>query len=215
VTSPTLALKASSACVRSLELPLLGNAALMLGAPRLDLTPGFVAQVVRNHLDRLPRALRDRPPQRLPLALPSVSFTSSRPLSGDGVRLAPRQRKRVEEEIIVLFAGQAAEERFTGRPNHRGASFDYNRALTLCRLFEMHPEEEEAYLNWLGVRARLLLTGREWAWSLVEGVAAELLTRRKLTPKETREAIVAAREAAVQRLDAAHPVFGERAEETR
>jgi hypothetical protein len=149
-----------------------------------------------------------------PAPLRAGTLTDPREVTAGGVpELVPHQRKRVEEEIIVLFAGPAAEERFLGHANHEWAGGDHARVLALARLSEMHPDEEEAYLNWLAVRARLLLTG--WAWSLVEGVAAELLTRRKLTAKETREAIVAAREAAIQRAVAAHPVFGQRAEETR
>jgi ATP-dependent Zn protease len=74
----------------------------------------------------------------------------------------PRDRDRLEREIMCLLAGHAAERHFAGRANHRGSHSDHKTAVDLA-FPTMHPKEVQAYLRWLSIRAiRSFLTANQY-----------------------------------------------------
>lgn len=65
------------------------------------------------------------------------------------------RRSQIEREILILFAGQLAQNLFTGRHSGRGA--DYPQAKTLAAHVAPEEKERKAYLDWLWLRAQNLL----------------------------------------------------------
>ena len=104
-----------------------------------------------------------------------------------------RTLRRIEQSILILLAGGEAEAKFRGRHNHIGAERDYQDAIDLAMCVFGSEEETEAYLRWLLIRARNLITSLV-NWPIVEHVAAELLARKTLNGREMREEYQIARE---------------------
>jgi hypothetical protein len=99
-----------------------------------------------------------------------------------------RSRALAEREIIVMFAGPAAEARARGRRDHVGAGGDdYRYAIDLASRFCGSIEETTAYVAWLALRAQNLIHD-PFVWFGVEALAAALLARRTLTGRKARAA---------------------------
>jgi hypothetical protein len=84
------------------------------------------------------------------------------------------RRAQIEREILVLFAGQIAQNLFTGRRSGRGA--DYPQAKTLAAHVAPEEKERKAYLDWLWLRAQNLLnesSSRAAVQTLAEALRAE------------------------------------------
>jgi len=103
--------------------------------------------------------------------------------------ITPRDRSRLEARIVAAFAGPVAEAKGKGRelvlgqPTSAGGMHMIGALGHLGRgLFDMHPDEQAAYLEWLLVRARLLVAD---GWFLIEPLAAELLRERSLSGPRT------------------------------
>lgn len=117
---------------------------------------------------------------------------------------APTQAK-AEREILILLAGPAAEERFTGRRNRAGAAGDHAAAAAALALSLCGDEDEaSAFLAWLVIRGRNLIAA-PGQWIRVAALARALVDRRELSGAEVRRVCVEAMANAV----AAH-VAGER-----
>ena len=99
-----------------------------------------------------------------------------------------RTRRYAEREILSLFAGEAAEAYFKGRHNWQGSSQDHSCAIDMALWICGGIEEAEAYLKWLYIRPRKMITGRMY-WPFVEAVAAALLDHCHLSAKEIHQAI--------------------------
>jgi hypothetical protein len=85
----------------------------------------------------------------------------------------------IENEIVALYAGPEAEKRVRrGRYNHDGAHSDYKRVSEIA--LHVYPQDDKriAFLRWLRLCARDLVTAR---WPQIERVAEALLERRTLT----------------------------------
>jgi hypothetical protein len=92
-----------------------------------------------------------------------------------------RRRARLEASVVFDFAGPEAESKHAGRKPTVAGRDANNVALGAHMaegLADMHPAEAEAYLNWLQVRARLLV---EQGWYLIEPLAQELRVRRSMS----------------------------------
>lgn len=77
----------------------------------------------------------------------------------DGHELSGRQRKNLEDYIVVALAGLHAERLHTARRNLVGASQDHTNAVHLSGHLGLGSvEQEEAYLKYLDVRAADLVT---------------------------------------------------------
>jgi len=107
----------------------------------------------------------------------------------------PGQEKRIENHIMVCFAGREADLIF--RPKKKGlygASGDYNQAQLLLHILvdEISPQFP-VYWKLLLLRTRgiLALPG---VWCAVEGLAQALLERETLSGRESRKVIREARD---------------------
>jgi hypothetical protein len=101
---------------------------------------------------------------------------------------ADRRRRWLEKRIIVFLAGAQAEELLAGERDPAGASDDYHQAVQLASYLTGSTEETEAYLAWLGIRARNLVRVPVWA-AAIEAVAGELLTAQTLSGRRVRAII--------------------------
>jgi len=99
--------------------------------------------------------------------------------------LAPRTLRRLENRIVGVFAGEVALAKSRRRePNLSAAGnlSDIRQIGSLGHLgrglYDMHPDEQTAYLDLLLVRARLLVDDY---WFLIAPLAAEMLATRTLS----------------------------------
>lgn len=97
-------------------------------------------------------------------------------------------RKLIEDQIMVSFAGEAAEEILTEQNNWQGAIDDREWAVRFVVDAVGSREELGAYINWLWIRTRNSLLSPSH-WKFVEAVAKALLERGHLTRKEVRSII--------------------------
>jgi hypothetical protein len=100
--------------------------------------------------------------------------------------LSPRAERWIQNRIIIILAGPAAEARFRGRKNHVGASGDYQLACDLACCVAGGGEVLDKYLAWLNAVAVNLVT---WPgqWEAVKDLAALLLERQTLTGREAMD----------------------------
>jgi len=97
-----------------------------------------------------------------------------------------RHRRLVERDARVSFAGPAAEARFKGRHNWRGASDDLDQAVSLLGYVCGSNGELEAYVRLIRMQAQGLM---ERHWDEVQAVAEALLERECLTAAEVAAVI--------------------------
>ena len=104
-----------------------------------------------------------------------------------------KTRHLIEREVIVCFAGQEAERRYSGRvvPGRASQHYqqDYQTAVNVAD-YAAGGDETGPFCEWLRVRAKGLVTRVHWP--LVEAVASELVKHRQLTARQIREVIRAA-----------------------
>lgn len=97
----------------------------------------------------------------------------------------------IEREIVVSLAGWAAEARLDASAR-REASYlgddDWHKAYDLATYVTGSPEEMEAYVNWLWVRAKYMIALPP-QWAAVKGLASDLLERRRIGGRRVREVI--------------------------
>jgi hypothetical protein len=99
--------------------------------------------------------------------------------------ISPRDRRRLENRIIGLYTGEVSAARAKEREpdlSAVGNTSDLRQIGSLGHLgrglYDLHPDEQAAYLELLFVRARLLVDDY---WFLINPLAAELLTTRALS----------------------------------
>jgi hypothetical protein len=107
-----------------------------------------------------------------------------RPILDDS---ASRRRTALwyDDQIFTLLAGPRAERRFTGRSNHRGASYDYEAAADLIVRMNIPDKAQKHYYAYHLATIDAFLATPFW-WSKVEAVAVALLDRRTLSGDEAR-----------------------------
>ena len=101
---------------------------------------------------------------------------------------AGRGREQIEADIIVTFAGPAAEAKFGGRRNLVAARGDSASAAKLAAQVCTSHEEVVAYVEWLTIRAVKLIAGRP-QWKAVQAVAASLLENHEISAVDARKII--------------------------
>ena len=99
-----------------------------------------------------------------------------------------RARQVAERLIMCSFAGGAAEALHRGRNNWQGARSDWIAAIDLAGYFCAFGDEIEAYLKWLSIRTRNLVSS-PLCWPGVEAVAEALLEREYLSSCQVRRII--------------------------
>jgi hypothetical protein len=102
-----------------------------------------------------------------------------------GYDLTPRRRTLLEREIMVLLAGEVAEEEFRGWRNRVGSRSDYEKVHNCTQAVCETDEEADAYIAWLRVRIANQILG-PGPWPIIAAVAAELLDHERLTADEVR-----------------------------
>jgi ATP-dependent Zn protease len=96
-----------------------------------------------------------------------------------------RLQRYLPREIRVMLAGLAAEWRFTGRNNFRGASADFNAAVDLAiRVYR--PKTAGHYLKFMTSLMKDVVSVPA-NWCRITAVAEALLERETLTGREVRE----------------------------
>lgn len=83
----------------------------------------------------------------------------------------------IENQVLILMSGEAAEFLYTGVHNADGMSSDFSTAVSLAARLMGDNEEIEAYLNWMRIRARNMLRNPR-NWRLVEALATALLAEK-------------------------------------
>lgn len=103
------------------------------------------------------------------------------------VEITGAMKIKAEHRVMVCLAGSIAQRKF--RPSSVRAyhsSTDRHNACDLLLHFTGGSIRLlEAYLRYLHVRTEELVYGRLW-WTMIEGVAAALLTHNRLTANETK-----------------------------
>ena len=101
-----------------------------------------------------------------------------------------RQRKAIQDHVVISYAGPAAEKHASGRQNTAGAMGDHACAIDLGKHYGHGSEKElNLWLDWLAERAANLVRTH---WYFVEPVARELLVRGQPSLKAVREILLTA-----------------------
>lgn len=106
-----------------------------------------------------------------------------------------RARKLIEKAIMTALAGAEAEHVHTKRRNNAGGSSDSHSAVTLASyIIDDFEEELPAYIEWLRIRTRNILTTPA-NWRAVEFLAEALLEKEEMSAAAARKVIVEGRRA--------------------
>lgn len=111
--------------------------------------------------------------------------------SSKGARLES-VRRRVERDVMILFAGGVAEARFRDEAAGVGHAADWLTALTMVGPLCGSDRECQRYLDWLRCRTQDLIENNAGLWSAVEAIAMELILRRRISGQRAREVYRAA-----------------------
>jgi hypothetical protein len=117
-------------------------------------------------------------------------------------------RRRIEREIMILWAGPLSEQRFTGEFNDIGAGLllnhddpkqagpllagsDLSAIVTLGGYVASGSDEEtSAYIEWLRLRTLNEMNRPGWYfWPCVEALAEALLERRTMRYRQARDLV--------------------------
>jgi len=97
-----------------------------------------------------------------------------------------RHQLYIEDQIVILWAGPAAEAKLKGRNNWRGSRSDMSTAIDLAFYVYGRTDTVEKYVSYL----RSLATGfvdARWNWLCIERLAASLLERERIHAREVRK----------------------------
>ena len=112
-------------------------------------------------------------------------------------------RKRVDGDVMLRYAGRIAEAYHSGKSSEVGSYSDDQTAAHFAINVTGSGEELDAYLNWLFIRTEKLICF-ETNWPLVEAVAKELLSVKKMSGRRARKIIQEARNAYFTSWKASH-----------
>ncbi len=100
---------------------------------------------------------------------------------------ADYSRFRMEKNAIMAFAGALAEKKFNPHGFRKVWSItDWEIASSLIERYSISPEEHNAYVKLLQIRAKALV---EVYWPDIEDLASLLLEKEKLSGKAVRKFI--------------------------
>jgi ATP-dependent Zn protease len=102
------------------------------------------------------------------------------------IEINSRTEKRIEQEILVRLAGMAAEQKFCGRNNWKGAGSDFHSAIDMASYVFGMGKLLDKYMSFMVERARAQMSHPR-IWVQVEAVAEALLKRQTLSGKQIRE----------------------------
>lgn len=121
-------------------------------------------------------------------------FRGLRSASAD--QLTPRTIAwRVQQDVVILLAGDIAVKRWRGRRDRAGAMTDEHDVNDLASLLhERGSPEFVAFIRYMAVHAKGLV---DTHWADIEAVAATLVDRRRLSERDVRR-VIAQRAATVR-----------------
>jgi ATP-dependent Zn protease len=99
-----------------------------------------------------------------------------------------RSFRWIEREIICALAGLAAEHRFAGRHNWRGAGSDFSHAVDLAGNLYFEPAVSSRYLAFMVEQAKCLVAASR-VWIEIQAIAAALMERETLSAREAKQVI--------------------------
>jgi len=96
-----------------------------------------------------------------------------------------KMHRYLTREIRVILAGLAAEWRFTGRNNFRGASSDYKEAINLS----LHVYGSDTIVPYLRFMSALMKeeVSKPARWAQIKAIAEALMERGTIRNREIRE----------------------------
>ena len=101
-----------------------------------------------------------------------------------------RHREMIDTCTQTALAGPVGEAMYLGRETLDGQTGggDFTEAVDMAMYLCGSVDEAEAYIDWLVIRTRNMLTNRV-TWAEVEGLAAALLEKRRLSYRAARSVI--------------------------
>lgn len=120
----------------------------------------------------------------------SLGHVQSRslPKSFDPENIPFETRERIDDEIMVFLAGQAAEYKITKKHNWSGAETDYHNAIGLAYYLRDSTRQMNAYMDLMVIRAEDWVS-KTMNWLAIKQVARELIKKQRLSSKEVRTAV--------------------------
>jgi hypothetical protein len=98
-----------------------------------------------------------------------------------------KNRIQMEKNVMIYFAGFIAEKLYHEKSNITYSKDDIHLAVNLLDFFVSSNEELQKYIDYLWVRTINLFTPMVWAKTSF--LVRELLMRKRLSGKETKEAM--------------------------
>ena len=96
-----------------------------------------------------------------------------------------RMRLKLEKRAMIALAGPIAQKLFSPRSfRNYHASADFKAAVDMALLVNGSAKQAEAWLKWLEICTRETLQAR---WSIVEGLAEELLRTTTLNGEQVQQ----------------------------
>jgi len=112
-------------------------------------------------------------------------------------------RKLVDGDVMLHYAGQIAQAYYSGKSPEAGSYSDDQKAAHMAINVTGSAEELDAYLYWLYVRTQKLICS-EMNWPLIEAVAKELMSVKKMSGRRARKIIQEAHNAYVSSFYKSH-----------
>lgn len=98
-------------------------------------------------------------------------------------RNTPYARQRMQDEVVLYFAGHVAEAEFLKGKKSKIEPLSWDRGVLSMAAQTVSKEEYEAYLDWLYIRTEVLIT-KPNAWKAIQAIVQELLKKKTLSGKE-------------------------------
>jgi ATP-dependent Zn protease len=108
-------------------------------------------------------------------------------VSNPDVDKTDKNRIQMEKNVMIYFAGFIAEKLYDEKSNITYSKYDIHLAEEHLDFFVSSNEELQKYIDYLWVRTINLFTPMVWAKTSF--LVRELLMRKRLSGKETKEAI--------------------------
>lgn len=107
--------------------------------------------------------------------------------SNSDVDTSDKNRIQMEKNVMIYFAGFIAEKLYDENSNITYSKYDFHLAEEHLDSFVSSNEELQKYIDYLWVRTINLFTPMVWAKTSF--LVRELLMRKRLSGKETKDAI--------------------------
>ena len=124
-------------------------------------------------------------------SLGHVLYTSFGASFRPGIDVSSKTERIIDRQVLIALAGMAADRRFVGRRNWRGARSDLDHATEFGSFLHGDDEVLSKYVEYKLAQADSMMRA-PIVWVQVEAVAAALLDRQHLAAVEIRRICLAA-----------------------